>query len=205
TEEMLEDTTAFASLIPQLVRDQFTSVEESDFLYGSGVGEPLGALSDNNPSLVSVTRESGGKISADDIATMKSRAYLRNWGNYVWIASQSIIPELLTLTVGDTPVYQTNFKGSGEDAILGRPVFYTDSAPDLGTAGDLALVDWSQYVIADKGDVQQATSMHVRFIYGETAMRFVKRNDGQPMWRAPLTPKSNSALTRSPFVRLGSA
>ena len=55
--------------------------------------------------------------------------------------------------------------------------------------------------IGDKGGVKQSMSIHVRFLQGETTIRWVKRFDGQPLWRAPLTPKKGS--TRSPFIQLG--
>lgn len=203
TEEMLSDAGAFAALLPGLFVEAIDAQECSDFIYnGSGVGEPLGMLQASNPSLIAVTRNTASTVKVQDVTGMKARAYLRNWANYVWLASQDIIPQLLTMTNGNQTIYMSSAReGQSTDMILGRPVYYTDDAPALGTAKDLALVDATQYIIADNGGVQQQQSIHVRFLYGETTLRFIKRNDGQPLWRAALTPRGGGA-TRSPFIYL---
>jgi HK97 family phage major capsid protein len=86
---------------------------------------------------------------------------------------------------------------------MGRPVIPIEYAATLGTAGDIMLADLSQYVMIDKGAIQSATSIHVKFLYDETAFRFVYRVDGQPAWNAPLTPfKGGAGSTQSPFVVL---
>ncbi len=59
----------------------------------------------------------------------------------------------------------------------------------------------SEYVLIDKGGVQEDVSMHVRFIYGESTLRWTARVNGQPKWRTALTP-ANGTATKSPFVAL---
>jgi HK97 family phage major capsid protein len=71
----------------------------------------------------------------------------------------------------------------------------------LGDKGDIILADFSQYLLIDKGQMQNATSIHVKFVNDETAFRFVYRLDGQPMWNSALTPYKGSD-TLSPFVTL---
>jgi HK97 family phage major capsid protein len=63
------------------------------------------------------------------------------------------------------------------------------------------LMDMSQYLVIDKGGLQSAQSMHVRFLNDEQTFRWTIRNDGQPIWNAPLTPFKGSN-TLSPFVSL---
>jgi hypothetical protein len=48
---------------------------------------------------------------------------------------------------------------------------------------------------------RHATIIHVAFLTGEQAFRFMLRLDGQPTWKKPLTPYQGSAL-KSPFVTL---
>jgi hypothetical protein len=57
--------------------------------------------------------------------------------------------------------------------------------------------------MAEKGGFQQDMSIHVRFQYDESVLRFVLRMDGQP-WRASaLTPyKGGSGATQSHFIAL---
>jgi HK97 family phage major capsid protein len=71
----------------------------------------------------------------------------------------------------------------------------------LGTKGDIYFVDFGQYIVATKGAMQSAVSIHARFIYDESIMRFVYRLDGQPMWNVALTPFKGSN-TQSPYVTL---
>jgi HK97 family phage major capsid protein len=67
--------------------------------------------------------------------------------------------------------------------------------------GDLLLASPSQYALITKGGVQAASSIHVRFVYDETAFRFVYRVDGQPVWASSVTANDGSS-TISPFVAL---
>lgn len=203
TDEMAEDATAFTAYIPPLFMDALASRKEDHFLWGSGVGEPLGALSTANPALITVTRTTASTVKVEDITNMKARAQLRNWSNYVWIANQSIIPKVLQMVNANQTIYMSSAKtGEEVDTILGRPVYYSDGMAALGSAGDLALIDRSQYAVGTKGGVKTQSSIHVRFLYGESVVRFIVRYDGQPLWRAALTPKNNGD-TRSPFIRLG--
>ena len=55
--------------------------------------------------------------------------------------------------------------------------------------------------MADKGGAQTAQSLHVRFLYDETALRVTYRVDGQPLWKQTVTPYKG-ANARSPFVML---
>ena len=74
-------------------------------------------------------------------------------------------------------------------------------AATLGTEGDITLCDFSQYVLADKGGVQSASSMHVAFLTDEMVFRIVYRVDGEPIWHDALTPYQGSN-TLSPFITL---
>ena len=67
--------------------------------------------------------------------------------------------------------------------------------------GDIILFDPTAYLAIDKGQMQQASSIHVRFIYDETCFRFVYRFNGQPKWRTARTPYKGSN-SQSPFVTL---
>jgi len=57
------------------------------------------------------------------------------------------------------------------------------------------------YIIAEKGPIQSAVSIHVRFIYDETVFRFVYRCAGQPEYSTAITPFKGSD-TESPFITL---
>jgi len=129
--------------------------------------------------------------------------------NSVWLINQEIEPQLDTLAVpvgtGGFPVYMP--PGGIADApygrLKGRPVIAIEQCQALGDAGDIILADFSQYMIADKGGVQSASSMHVLFTTDEMTFRFIYRVDGQPLWNSALTPYKGTSNTLSPFVTLG--
>jgi HK97 family phage major capsid protein len=87
--------------------------------------------------------------------------------------------------------------------IKGRPVKPIEHAAKLGDAGDIVLADMSQYLLATKGGVKTASSMHILFLYDEMAFRVTYRVDGQPVLASAITPyKATSGRTVSPFVAL---
>jgi len=90
---------------------------------------------------------------------------------------------------------------SGYGSLFGRPVIEIEQCDTIGDVGDIILASWSEYQMIEKGGIQSASSIHVRFQYDETVFRFVYRTDGQPKWSLPLTP-FQSALTQGPFVVL---
>lgn len=202
TEEALADIPALASFIPMLFAKAFRVAEEQDFLYeGSGAGEPLAALHANNPALITIDEESGQ--AADTIVLenlLKMRARVVDYGSAYWYATQDIIPQIATITLGNAPIFLPSGTQDVPDRILGRPVVFTEYASALGDLNDIALVAPKHYVIGTRQGVTSQSSIHVRFLQGETTMRFVKRNDGQPLWKSALTP--NKGNTRSPFVNL---
>ena len=85
--------------------------------------------------------------------------------------------------------------------LMGRPVIPVEYCATLGTVGDIILVDLDQYVMIDKGGIQSAQSMHVRFVNAEQTFRLTYRVDGQPAQRAAITPFKGSN-TLSPYVTL---
>ena len=131
--------------------------------------------------------------------------------NSVWLINQDIEPDLHTMSIavgtGGIPVYMpaNGLSQQPYGTLYGRPVLPIWQCQTLGTAGDIILADMSQYLLAEKGGIQSASSIHVKFQYDETAFRFVMRLDGQPWWNSALTPfKGGATKTLSPFVVLES-
>jgi len=86
---------------------------------------------------------------------------------------------------------------------MGRPVIPHESMETLGDKGDVLLADMSSYMaIRRSGGIRADVSMHLWFDYDMAAFRFTFRVGGQPWWSAPITPRSGSSNTLSPFVTL---
>ncbi len=135
----------------------------------------------------------------------------------MWLINEELEPSLFTLVqfirnAAGTDIVSgfqnpqvtyspPGFNGNEFGMLMGKPIIPCEYMAPLGTAGDIALVDLSQYLMIEKGPVQEATSIHVRFIYDETCFRFVYRANGQPVQETPTLPYRGT-LTKSAFVAL---
>jgi HK97 family phage major capsid protein len=207
TDELMQDATALSGVATDGFAEALDVQLEQSFIRGTGVGQPLGIL--NSGSLITVNGEVGqlpATILAENIVNMWARLWSRSMPNAVWFISQSILPQLMVLQfpglVG-IPMWMPpqGLAASPYGTLLGRPIFAIENCSTLGTVGDIILADMSQYLVIDKGGVQSASSIHVRFVNDETAYRVVYRVDGQPLWNATLAPRDGSAAV-SPFVTL---
>ncbi len=140
--------------------------------------------------------------------------YARLWrkSGGVWYANHDVFKQLAVMAypvgTGGIPVYLPAGAASGKpyNTLMGLPIMWTEHAQTLGTAGDISLCDFSQYLVGQKSGAGAGlkfdTSIHLYFLTDKTAFRFVYRIDGQPWWPTFLTPRYSSD-TLSPFVTLG--
>src|SRR5260221_13457576 len=97
----------------------------------------------------------------------------------------------------------TAFCGSRPAVIYGRPVFFTEKCPALGTTEDINLVDPAFYLVGDRQAITASASPHFAFSTDKIAYKIIERVDGRPWLQTALTPK-NSGNTISAFVQLSS-
>lgn len=211
TDELLADAMALESILTQAFTEELTFKTEDAIINGTGSGQPLGIL--NSGAVVEVAKESGqvaSTIVTANIVKMFARLPRRSARNAVWLINQDTWPQLWQLTLGSGTAVTLLYAPPGQGTpaqnapfgtLMGRPVLPVEYCATLGTAGDIILCDLSQYLMIDKGGVEQASSMHVRFINDEMTFRFIFRVDGQPAWNQPVTPFKGSN-TQSPFISL---
>ena len=208
TDEVLADATALGAVIQQAFAEEFAFTLDNAVINGTGNGQPQGIL--GSGAVVAVAKETNqvaATVYWENIVNMWARLWARSRTNAAWFIHQDVLPQLATMAfpigVGGVPVYlpATGVAGSMYSTLFGRPVIEIEQAAALGTVGDIMLLDLSQYLMIDKGGLEAAQSIHVRFIYGENTFRFVLRTDGQSIWNKALT-LNNSSNTVSPFVAL---
>jgi HK97 family phage major capsid protein len=204
TEELLSDSVALGAILQDAFSDEFGFKIDDAIMNGTGAGMPKGYF--NSTAMVTVAKEAAqaaDTILAENIGAMWGRFWARSRKNAVWLINQQLEGKLMFMKIGDTPIYVPagGLSGAPYATLLGAPVIPIEQASALGDVGDIQLVDLSQYLMIDKGGIQGAQSMHVRFLYDELVFRFIYRADGQPIWEAPLTP-FKGADTLSPFVTL---
>lgn len=204
TEEILIDSPeSFAAMIQAGFQDEFAARLMQERLTGTGVGEFMGVL--NSPCLITITKESGqvaDTIVKSNIDKMRARCW--RYSQAVWLANHNTLVQLKGLVqivgVGGNAVPYLSNNINGQETLDGRPIFFTEFASTLGNVGDLILGNWSQWLEGTYQPLQQAESMHVRFVNHERAFKFWLRNAGACWWDSVLTPKNGDTL--SPFVTL---
>ena len=206
TDRLTADAAAMGRWYGNAFRSEFAFIIDNEIVRGTGVGEGEGFL--NSDALVSVAAEAGqdaDTIINENISKMWIRMPSRLKGGATWLYNSECGPQLdeLSISVG-TGALEPRFVSYGPDGVLrikGRPALEIEQASALGDVGDISLVNLSQLVVIRKGAVEEATSDHVRFIYGERAFRWTQRINSQSPWRSAVTPFKGTA-TVSPFVAL---
>ena len=206
TDELLSDTTLLEALVSDSFSEEFGFELDDAIIRGTGAGQPLGIL--NSKALVVQAAEAAQAVNTvifENISNMWSRLPARLRRNAVWLINQEVEPQLDRMSiVAGAAALEPRFINYGPDGVLrmkGAPVVAIEQAERLGAAGDIILCNLNQYLLIDKGPMQAATSIHVRFVWDEQTFRFIYRVNGQPIWNRPLTPYKG-ANTLSPFVTL---
>jgi HK97 family phage major capsid protein len=205
SDELLEDVAALDAFIGREAGRAIRYKADDAVINGDGVGKPLGILTSG--ALVSVAKEDAQNddtLLAQNVAKMYARMPAASISRAVWLINQDVLPQLLSMTLGDALVYlpPNGIADAPFGTLLGRPVILSQHMRTLGDEGDILFADLSQYLSLIKSDgIKTASSIHLWFDYDVTAFRFTFRIAGQPWLSAPISP-DNSSDTLSPFVTL---
>lgn len=205
TDNLLSDAPRLATRLTRKSGEAIRWKINKAIVEGTGVGQPKGYMAAG--CLVSVAKESGqaaDTLVAGNVAKMLARVI--NPGNAIWYINQDVLPQLITMTLGQQPIWTPPSSGlvnAPGGMLFGRPVRFNEHCATLGDAGDIHLVNLRQgyYAITGEGGVQFASSMHLYFDYGLQAFRWTFRMNGQPFLSTAISPNKGSS-TRSHFVTL---
>ena len=221
--EMVRNVTFLGQEMRQLFGGEFAFKCQNLVLRGSGAGEALGIL--NAPCKISVAKEANqiaDTIVTQNILNMEA-ALIDEGPGVVYLVNRETKPQIstLSLSVGTggvlVPLYQTVpgqiavdaagrfYQGKRQTYLNGIPCITIEQASALGDEGDISLADLSQYITANKGDINEAMSIHVNFIYDQETFRFIYYFDGQPRFASSVTPfKGKAGAKVGPFITLKS-
>ncbi len=208
TDRLSQDAAAMEGVFREAFTEEFAFVVDDEIYRGNGVGRCLGVM--NAGALVTIAAEVGQlskTILFENVSKIWAAILPRSKTAGVWFINTEINPQLQQLQIGTGTagalVYMPpgGISNAQYASLFGRPVVEIEQASALGTVGDIAFLDLSQYKLISKGGVQEAESIHVRFIYGEKTLRWLTRINGAPKLKTSITPyKGATAL--SPFVTL---
>jgi len=176
--------------------------EDDYFIWGDGVGKPLGIMSSSGR--IDVNRQNITQVSAVDIGNMAESLLPASWATAVWLISPEVLANWSSQTTRIHPVVNlSNMR------CLGRPIIVTEKCQALGTTGDIILADFENgYVIGDR-EMEIAGSRETNYndtsgyLQNQTCWKIVLRVDGQPLLTSAITPKrGTSGKTKAHFVAL---
>ena len=222
TEELLMDEPAIESTLDTKVAQEFAWKADAAIFNGSGSGSmPLGmVVPTTNAALVTVDKESGqaaGTINVQNILKMWNRMPAQCRANAKWYINQDLELQLMQLMMGTDTVATSDSGvtvsfggplwlpagayGNENGKLLGRDVIPLEQAAAVGSVGDIAFLDATQYLIVERAGINKQTSMHMYFDTDEVAFKFSWRVGGRPDWMTAIT-GANSTIARSPYVAL---
>lgn len=203
--ELLADAPAFSSWFDNRIPMGLAWAEDVAFLTETGAGTPEGIIS--GPGYVQVARGGSNTITWANLVNMYARMLPQSLDNAVWIASHDTFPQIAQLSQTNPGIWLGGWAArDASDAppvnIMGRPIFFTEKVPKLGSVGDISFVDLSYYLVGDRQAVAVSASEHFAFQNDQTAYRIIERVDGRPWLQTALTPHNNSTATLSAYVGL---
>lgn len=209
TEELLEDVAGLQTLVAPMFVKELAWKLLDEVISGSGAsGQCLGIL--NSPALISISKEGGqaaDTIKYENVDKMNDRLLVGSELKAKWYVHADAPFQLRNmLKVGtntDFLVYQPagGVSGNPYDTLFGKQVRRIEQCRAVGDLGDIILADFSHYMLLRRKGVVASQSAHVRFLFGEMALRWTQRVGGQGLPNSALTDAYGST-TRSPFVTL---
>ena len=159
---------------------------------------------------VTVAKESGQSadtVVAENLMKMRNALMSQSRRNSVWIMHPDVLGILPSLYIAgahsDNFVYMPagGLSVDGYDKLFARNVIDIDFCSALGDKGDVMLIDPKEYLWIEKGGVEMASSIHVKFESGQQAFRATYRANGMCKRYSAISIK-NSSTKRSCYVAL---
>jgi len=189
SDDLLSDSPVnVANYLVSLFGEAIAYEEDRQFLIGNGMNKPMGIVNCGT----SRARTGAGCIVYEDLKHMVEDLPVWAEAGARWILTKAALTEVLDIKSGiytgaavdqteGFPLFLPGFSIAAgiPKTILGFPYSLTDKLPAVGNKGDMILGNLSAYFIGDKGGLAVTSSIHDRFRYDETVLRFVKRVDGQ--------------------------
>lgn len=199
--ELTEDAPQLEAELTQLFGEGLAHAKDYFYLRGSGVGQPLGIL--NAPALRSVTRAaSGNNVDLADVAGLAARMVPGGLSSALWISHPLNVADLISLTIGQQPVFQPDIKAAIGGLLLNLPLAFSEYLPAPGTAGDFGLYALQFYGCGIRRGIAIAMSEHARFDKDQITWKITYRGDGKPLIDNTIKLADGSNTVVSPFVAL---
>ena len=170
-------------------------------LRGSSTQHFEGILTDGNPSLITIGRETPGTASYGDLLDMRNHCY--GYGGSMWLASTTTLTQVerlnRALVNNGAPAIFSYSSENNSGILMGRPFIVSD---DFQTADGLALINASHYYYGLYQSEKFGENPYLLWLEDKKIFKVTKREVGKVAWECPLIPELNN-VPKSPFVILG--
>jgi HK97 family phage major capsid protein len=166
--------------------------QERSFWVGTGAG-PQGIL--KAAGRLAVARVEANKIQLNDILNLMSHMLPDEAQNYVFTCSPAALAPLWKLK--DEAGRIMTITGTGDQlsrSILGIPLYVNPYQATAYSEGDVALVNRSHYIVADRQEVVLSASREVGFLTNETIVLCESWTDGALDVDAPFVLEDDSTF-----------
>jgi HK97 family phage major capsid protein len=218
--QLLQDNAvALDTLLTTLFKEAMAWFFDYYVLQGSGANQPLGIL--NSPAVLKTGPNSGARTSTnkvifDDVIYLYGKLLPSSYKTATWVCHPAVLYQLFRATEDATsgtpsggltflPRYPSNNMGSmqvsWEPQILGLPLIVSEKLPNLGSPGDLMLVDFAKVLVGDRMAIQIEASPHILFQNNQLMWRVIQRWDSQP-WLDKYITLADGSYTVSPYLAL---
>ena len=196
TDELLQDRTALRSFIRGNVGQAFAWVIDDDILH-STTNTALVAI-ENHAATVQVTVAGANPTTAElmDMYTAMIPCSVPRAEWYMSLSQYAAVSQLES-TAGIRLVVP-NYTITPYGTLFGRPVNVIEQADVDANDTSIMFLDLSQYLVIRKGGIDEASSIHVKFLEDETAFRWTMRMGGSPKLASTVTLPDGSIV--SPLV-----
>lgn len=151
----------------------FARAEDSAFVCGTGVGEPVGILHDTNGADIGTEAEA---LTYDDVITLYFSVASEYRKNGVWFMNDKTALVLRKLKDADGNYLWNN----NTDTILGKPVIISEYMPDIESGSKpVAFGDFSYYWIIDRKPVSVRTLTEKFTFYDQIGYLAIEFLDGK--------------------------
>jgi len=183
TDELLQDNTALESFIRMNVGKAFAWTLDNEII--NGTLNVCTAIVNN--AATAEQAFAGAHPTAAELGLMFVKNF--NRARAEWFVSGDQYGELLGLTNpgGLMPLVQPDYRVSPAGTLLGRPINVIEQASTDSNESAFMFLDLSDYLLIGKGGIQEATSIHVKWLEDETSFRWTLRVGGAPMMRSAVT------------------
>jgi HK97 family phage major capsid protein len=212
TDKLLRNAPALEQYIRTAATEAILWAVNNAILFGTGTGQPLGVM--NSGALITVPKETTqttATVILENIHNMYARLHPRAEAGARWFINKDVEPQLEVLAApygtGGMPVYLASPTGWPNVAeppqrrLKGLPLMTVEYCETLGTPGDIILANLGFVALGVQGGIEEAMSIHVRFLWDETCFRFCFFIDSQPILVQPITP-AKGTNTLSAYIAL---